>query len=241
MKPPLILVHGTCAQPVHWEPWLGYFRQSGYEAVAPALPGRAPVDLNVLSRATFDDCVAVVREAHGRCDRPPVLIGYSMGGLIAQRVAATAECAGLVLIGSATPFPMRLQWHLVGYALPLLFRVLAGQPFRLADDTVRELVLHHLSVAEQDEVLRDMVPESGRAFRRVALALVRVRASDIRCPVLCVTGADDRVVAPRATAELARRYGGDLLTIPNCGHWPCAGSLLESVAAPVKEWIRVHA
>jgi pimeloyl-ACP methyl ester carboxylesterase len=237
MPPPLLFIHGSCSQPAHWEPWLGCFRAAGYECVAPALPGRAPVDLGVLARSTFDDFAVALAKVHAAFDRPPIVIGYSMGGLLAQRLAATAECAGLVLLAAATPFLRPPRWRMIPYGLPFVWPVLTGQPFRVGDEALRELVLHHLAVAEQDELLRDVVPESGRAFRRVALGLVRVRARDVRCPVLCVTGSEDRVLAPAATRRLAKRYGADLLIVPGCGHFPAAGSLVSTVAVPVRAWI----
>jgi len=237
MLPPLLFIHGTCSQPAHFEPWLGYFRRAGYTCVAPALPGHVPSDPAILAHATFEDYVTALAEVHAQFDRPPVVIGYSLGGLLAQRLAVEAECAGLVLLAAATPFRLPLQRAMLPYILPLVRPVIGGQPFRISDDALRALVMHHLSVAEQDELLRDVVPDSGRAFRSVALGLVRVRPRDIRCPVLCVTGTDDRVVAASATRRLARRYSADMLVIEGCGHWLAAGSLLAEVAEPVRAWI----
>jgi pimeloyl-ACP methyl ester carboxylesterase len=225
------------AQPSHFEPWAAYFRAAGYRCLVPALPGHAPSDLTVIARATFADYVEAMAAAIASLPEPPVVIGYSMGGLIAQRLAASHELAGLVLLASATPWMLPPNRLLFRYGLPQLFRVLAGRPFRIPDDAIRELVLHHLSVAEQDEILRDVVPESGHAFLPVALGAVRVRADDVRCPVLCVAGAEDRVVALSSMRALADRYGAELITVPGCGHWPGAGSLLSVVARPVRDWI----
>jgi pimeloyl-ACP methyl ester carboxylesterase len=64
-----------------------------------------------------------------------------------------------------------------------------------------------------------------------------VDARAVRCPVLCVAGGRDQLLAPSVARNLARRYGGDLIVIPGGGHWLLAGSLLEVVAKPVLAWI----
>jgi pimeloyl-ACP methyl ester carboxylesterase len=236
-RPPLLFIHGSMAQPAHFEPWATYFRAAGYRCAVPALPGHAPSDLKIIARAKFADYVEAMADAVAALPAPPVLIGYSMGGLIAQRLAMTHELAGLVLVASATPWMLPPNRLLFRYGLPQLFRVLAGLPFRVPDEGLRELVLHHLSVAEQDEILRDVVPESGHAFLPVVLGAIRVNADDIRCPVLCVAGEEDRVVALSSMQALADRYNAGLVTIPGCGHWPGAGSLLSVAARPVRDWI----
>ncbi len=237
MRPPLLFIHGSCAQPAHFEAWANYFRAAGYTCLVPPLPGHAPSDPAVLVTATFDDYVSAVRAVHATLDRPPVVIGYSMGGLVAQRLAATAECAGLVLLASATQWLLPPNWPMIFRALPYVWPVLSGQPFRIDDDTLRLLVVHHLARAEQDEALRDVVPESGRAFRAMALGLIRVRARDVRCPVLCVAAGEDRIIPLRTMRRLAKSYRADLMVVPRCGHWLGAGSLIPEVARPVRDWI----
>ncbi|HZP21296.1 MAG TPA: alpha/beta hydrolase [Bauldia sp.] len=235
--PPILIIHGTCSQPAHFNAWAAYFRAAGYDCRVPPLPGRMPVDEAVLAGATFDDFVAAMRKALAGFAEPPVVIGYSMGALIAQRLAGEAPVAALVLLAPATPFLLPPRLRLIPSVFRHLRPVLTGRPFRITDDEARQLVLHHLAVAEQEELIRDIVPESGKAFRRTALALVRIPPQSITCPVLCVAGSEDRVVSESAVRRLARRYGAEFLRVPGCGHFLSAGSLLEEVAAPVRAWI----
>jgi pimeloyl-ACP methyl ester carboxylesterase len=235
--PPILIIHGTCSQPAHFSAWADYFRSAGYDCRVPPLPGRLPVDEKVLAASTFDDFVAAMKRAHAGFAEPPVVIGYSMGALIAQRLASEVPVAGLVLLAPATPFLLPPRWRLIPSVFRHLWPVLTGQPFRITEDEARELVVHHLAVAEQEELIRDMVPESGKAFRRTALALVRIPPKAITCPVLCVAGGEDRVVAESAVRRLAKRYNAEFMRIAACGHFLSAGSLLEEVAAPVRAWI----
>ena len=46
-KPPVVLIHGACSQPAHFEAWREQFSKAGYRVVVPPLPGHAPVERDV--------------------------------------------------------------------------------------------------------------------------------------------------------------------------------------------------
>jgi pimeloyl-ACP methyl ester carboxylesterase len=237
MRPPILLIHGACSHPAHMTPWAEYFRVAGYRCVVPALPGHVPTDRQALSRLTLDDYVAALGEVHARFDEPPIVMGHSIGGLLAQILAATADCAALVLLSSVPPGRIPVRLDLTAHALPLIPKILAGRPFRPSKESVRAVALHGLLQAEQDELLADFTHESGRAFRAIALGRTRVDARAVRCPVLCVAGSADRLLPPVVAERLAARYNGDHIVVPGGGHWLLAGSLLGIVARQVLAWI----
>lgn len=237
MPPPVLLIHGACSHPAHMEPWADYFRAAGYHVLVPALPGHAPSDPAALARLTFDDYLAALGEVHARLDRPPIVMGHSMGGLLGQMLAATSDCAALVLLSSTPPGLIPLRRSMFSYGLPLVPRILAGRPFRPNRESLRAVTLSGLARAEQDEILADFSAESGRAFRTIAFGGVRVDPRAVQCPVLCLAGGNDRLIGPAVARDLARRYRGDLIVIPGGGHWLLAGSLLEMVAKRVLAWI----
>ena len=219
------------------EPWRAFFAAEGYECTVPALPGHAPSDPELLSRLEIDDFFAAVSAEVARFERPPIIVGHSMGGLLAQMLAAAFDCAAVVLVGSLAPGWLPAPPGAIPYYLWVGPRILAGRPFHPSRAGLRWLVLHDLAAAERDALIAGFVPESGLAYREMLFGKVRVRSKSVTCPVLVVNGGADRLVPLSVAGEIARKYGAELMIIPGHGHWLIAGSLIDSAAIPVLRWI----
>lgn len=237
MKPPILLLHGACSQPAHLDAWQAFFAAAGYACMAPALPGHVPDDPGALARLRMKDYLAAVVAAHAECERPPIVIGHSLGGLLAQQLAAQVDCAAIVLVASLPPGPLPMTALAAPHFLPLAPLVLLGRPLRPTRIGLEMLTLHDLAVAEREEILPDFVHESGRVYRSLVFGLARVDSAAVRCPVLVVHGKSDRLVPLSTGRKLAKRYGAEIVALPGHGHWLIAGSLLETAAAPVLDWI----
>jgi pimeloyl-ACP methyl ester carboxylesterase len=236
-RPPILFIHGTSGKPAHFDAWVRYFERAGHRCAAPALPGHMPDDPAALDRLTFDDFLSASAEVAAGLDRPPVVIGYSMGGVIGQALAASTECAGLVLIASPPTGPYLPRWPLVLDGGHYLWPVLRGRAFRPSPKTLRELLLHDLAPAEQDEIVGDFGHGSGNAIRSLALGHTRVAPTEVRCPVMLVHGMRDRVVPLATATALARRLAAEFLMVPGRGHWLLADSLAETIVPYVADWI----
>jgi pimeloyl-ACP methyl ester carboxylesterase len=236
-KPPLLLIHGACSQPDHMEPWRVFFAAEGYTCAVPALPGHAPSDPELLRRLGIDDFFAAVSDVLARFERPPIVIGHSMGGLLVQMLAAAFDCAAIVLVGSLAPGGLPAPPGAIPYYLRVGPRILAGLPFSPSRAGLSRLVLHDLPAAEREALSAGFVPESGLAYREMLFGKVRVKGKSVACPVLVVNGGADRLVPPSVGGEIARKYRAELTIIPGHGHWLIAGSLIGSAAIPVLRWI----
>ena len=110
-RPPVLFVHGLWAGAWLWERWLPVAADRGLDAWAVELRGRngsRPVP--DLGRVRIDGFVRDVRDALDRIG-PAVLIGHSMGGLVAQAAAATdpnvLAAAFLCRRAGSSPSPAR--------------------------------------------------------------------------------------------------------------------------------------
>jgi pimeloyl-ACP methyl ester carboxylesterase len=236
-KPPIFLIHGACSQPAHFDAWRAVFVRAGYACHAPALPGHAPSDRAVLRRQGFGDFLEAMRCAVSGLGAKPIVIGHSMGGLIARILAAEGRARAAVLVaplpGGRIPAPVGA---LPFYAAVVPF-VLAGQPFRPWRGAVRHLALHALPRAEQDAVAAGFVAESGRTYRDLLFGRATVKRRAVRCPLLVVHGDRDRLI-PLAVAEgIAAKHGADMAVIAGAGHWLIAPSLAETVGGRTLAWI----
>ncbi len=236
-QPDILFIHGAFTRAARWQPWSSFFAAAGYRCVAPSLPGHDPPDPALLNELTFTDYVTAVAEVHRTFVRPPIVIGHSMGGLIAQHLAARAECTALVLISSSPPWPVGGTRHTLPYLKSYLLPALAGRTIRANRRAALDLVLHDLAPTEREELLSLFAYESGRAYRTMAFGLAPVAAGAVTCPVLCVSGGADRMLAPSVGRRLANFYGADHIVVPGHGHSLVAGSLVATVAVSVREWL----
>lgn len=237
MRPEILFIHGAFTRAARWDAWVQFFTASGYRCVAPSLPAHDPADPAALAKLTFADYLAAVADVHRTFDRPPVVIGHSMGGLIAQHLAASAECAALILISSTPPWPTRGTRFALPYMLPYVLPVLAGRPIRANPRAAIKLVLHDLSAAEQAELVPIFAYESGKAYRTVVFGRAQIPEGSVRCPVLCLNGGGDRMLARSVGGHLAAFYTADHIVFPGHGHSLVAGSLVATVATTVRDWI----
>lgn len=150
-----------------------------------------------------------------------VLVGHSMGGKVAQMIAAgrPAGLAGLVLVAPAPPAPMQL---------PEAARetMIHAYETRASVEAVLDHVLtaSPLAAADRAQAIADSLrgaPEARRAWPAAASREdIRAEVGAIDVPVLVVAGAVDRVESVQTLkAELLPHLPQAVLQIvPGAGH-----------------------
>jgi pimeloyl-ACP methyl ester carboxylesterase len=238
-RPPVLLVHGLFSRPGLMQNWAARFEGEGYECHAVTLPGRDPVDVARLRATTLEDAFAAVRAVRDALDRPPIVVGHSLGGLLAQKLAASTDSAALVLLASVPPGVLWAQLPALPHLLRLMPAIIAGRAVLPSERTMRAVPLSTLDPSEQDEIVPELVPDSARVFRSLLLGdrSTRVPAEAVRCPVLCVTAGSDRNVSTRSSNRLARRYDAERQHYPDAPHWIIADSLIDDIAPGVLRWL----
>ncbi|MBX7453523.1 alpha/beta hydrolase [Mycolicibacterium sp. 3033] len=238
--PPVLLLHGLFSRPSLMQAWARVLRDAGFPCHVPPLPGRDPSDDVALRRTGIADMVDVAVGAYDAIGEPAVVIGHSLGGLLAQKVAAARRPRAAVLLASVPPGVLWPQLRTLRWFVPSLPSVAAGRPFLPSPDVMRAVPLRTLDTTEQDRVIPELVCDSGRVFRQLMAGapVVRVAAADVSCPVLCVSAGEDRNVAPWMSRRLAARYGAHHQIHPRLPHWIIAESALGQVAPPVLAWLR---
>jgi pimeloyl-ACP methyl ester carboxylesterase len=221
-------------------PWTRLLEAEGYPVHTPTLPGREPTDDAVLTRTGIDECFNVALEAYDRVGEPAIVIGHSMGGLLAQKIAAVRHPLAAVLLASVPPGVSWLRPRTLPHFLPVMSKVVAGRPFLPSAGTMRDVPLSTLPAEEQEALIPLLVRDSGRVFRQLSMgvAVTRVKASSVTCPVLCVSAGSDENVAPWISRRIAKRYRAEHQDHPGKPHWIIAESALGEVAPPVLGWLR---
>ncbi len=183
--------------------------------------------------------VDVALESYDAIDEPAIVVGHSMGGLLAQKVAAARNPLAAVLLAPIPPGVLWPQLKVLPHFVGLMPTVLAGRPFLPSPSVMRQVPLNTLPSDEQDRLIPHLVRDSGRTFRALLLGapITRVAAADVTCPVLCVSAGSDRNVAQWMSRRIAARYTAEHQVHPGLPHWIIAESALQQVAPPVLSWL----
>jgi len=235
----LLMIHGMWGPGPHWAAFTQAFEAAGHEVIAPVLrhhdvdPAAAPDPaLGGTSLLDYaDDLEAEIADLPEK----PIIIGHSMGGLLAQILAARGLARAAIFLTPAPPsgwpavlilfVPSVLRvffWTILTKAL-FVFR-----PHRPSFKTARFAYLHRLEADDQEREYAAQVHESGRVVFEIAFWFLdlkhaaRVRAREVTCPILTLAAGRDRTVPASGVRATARRYaaaGGDYAELPENGHW----------------------
>lgn len=218
-RPPVLLVHGLCGGAWMWENYQARLATAGYESHAINLRGhhgsRPVPDIGKVSINEYvDDAVAAARSLGD-----PIVIGHSMGGLIAQKVAEAGACRTLVLISAAPPrwIPIA-SWTLLLRQLKHMHELVLRRPILPGRGEADVLMFNRTPLADRDAQYARLVPDSGRAGFEISFGGIDVREQRVTAPTLVVTGLDDQFVVPRVARALARKYRATLKEFPTHAH-----------------------
>ncbi len=227
---------------------------AGHTVHAPALPfhdrpaSLPPAEaLGSLSITAYVDFL--VAEA-GKLGAPPVILGHSMGGLLAQLVAVRVPHAGLVLLSpggaaNAQAFsldPLRtlknvmLRW---GWWEKPMLRDEAGARWGIFNGVPEPVFQAEMAaqVWESGRVLAEM------AFPQLFGNVTQVDYARLTRPALVIVGSDDRITTPGTARATARNLSGgnggvvDYHELPGASHWLFWGAVEQQVAGLVGDWL----
>lgn len=236
---PLALLHGMGGGAWVWERMQAWLARRGRASYALELPGHGLNATAPIRPYTLEEYVELTAEALAALP-PTFLAGHSMGGLIAQGVAARRPAPGFVYICSAPPWHMFRpaywrMWLQVIERPDWLLRGAFGQPVLWPARMQAALLEKYLSPGWRATVRAQTVPESGLAVREMAFGLgVKTRRRlDSPCAVLAAR--EDRMLPPGEQKRLAQYYHCELQLLPG-GHMLPLEAGGEAAAAWLDSW-----
>ena len=101
--PAIVLVHGAANSAVVWTYWQQALASEGWASYAIDLQGHGASDPLDLSNTSMHDYAADVGRLVAQIRQRPILIGWSMGGLVAMMAAETGDVAACVGLAPSMP------------------------------------------------------------------------------------------------------------------------------------------
>jgi pimeloyl-ACP methyl ester carboxylesterase len=234
---PLLLVHGFTGAKEDFSPWLGQLANLGWHAVAPDLRGHGASSKPAAESAYSFESMAddLLRLADGLSWDTFVVLGHSMGGMIAQFMAraAATRLAGLILMDTTHGPLESLDRELIAAAVSIvraqgidaLADIMAEQEGPLATPAHRRLLAERPGYAEfGDRKLRASSPGMYAAmalvFPEATDRLDSLRRLPQRLPVLVIVGEQDQAFLAPSERMAAAVGRASLAIIPDAGHCP---------------------
>ncbi len=249
-KSPVVFIHGLWSTPEIWLTFRDFYRDRGYTVHTPQLRHHEfhTANLQSLSETSMADYLNDLTEFINRLDQKPILIGHSMGALLALQLASKGLAEQAILLSPLAPAGyFGLHFHTLK-SLANIFRHWGfwRQAIKLSSKDANFAVLNQLPDEARPTLYQEMVHESGRALSEVFFwffdrnRTTKVKKS-IPCRVLVMAGRHDHISPATVCRNVARDYGADYMLLENHGHWLPTETGRERIAEQSEIWLTLEA
>jgi non-heme chloroperoxidase len=214
----IFMIHCTWGRGKFWQNYIEFFGTQGYECIAPdwlyhdVSPGEKP-DPRLGSTGLLEFVADLEKEIEN-LDGKPIIMGHSVGGVMAQILASRGLAKAVVAIASASPAGINAFTPSVLKS----FRSITSRwgfwkrPHRQTFDEAVYFMLHLMPVEEQRRFYEQMVYDSGRATSEVGFWFLdtrhasRVDEKKNTCPMLIIGAGHDRITPVSVSRKIAGKY-----------------------------------
>jgi len=244
-KPPLLFIHGAFTGAWCWnEHFLPYFAQHGYPSYAVSLRGHGKSQgSELLLQASLDDYVADVARVVEKIGQPVVLIGHSMGGMVAQKYMESKQLRAVVLMNSVPPTGLSASSLYLSFTAPFLMQQLsviqtAGPEYTALSAVKKALFSEDMPDAEVQRFFNQMQGESQRVMMDMLGLNLPMLADYHDFPILVLGAENDAFFPTLAIESTAKIYQADKYIFPNIAHAMMLEKRWQTVADKMFDWLQ---
>ena len=218
----VLLIHGAGGGAWEWRDWEPVLRQNALE---PRSIDLMPTQTGLAS-TRFEDYLTQVElwfdETQADPLYPPAVIGASLGGLLALKLAEVRPVSALVLVAPGPPAVVT-DWDYRRRDYPAVVSWADG--LDLADTAASMPEADKATIAWAHGQWRD---ESGLVMQAICDG---IEAQPPRCPCLVLCGSEDATVPPRVCLETAERLGTEHRCYDRVSHLGALLGLYSTILA----------
>jgi len=246
---PLLLVHGMWHGAWCWNKWQHILADFGWESHAFSLPGHgaSPATRKSVRWNNMNDYLSVLSAEIKRFERPPIVIGHSMGGALVQwylkKVAD--DLPATVLVGSWTACSTvadgtmgHLRRDPWGFVLSGL--TLSSTPLIRNPKVTASMLITENAIFSPEELHSQLCEESALVLSQHNPPFWRPKRGVVS-PMLWIAGERDAVITLDGARASAQFYGADFVTVPMAGHDLMLERSYRATACYIDEWLRGRA
>jgi len=249
----IVFVHGMFMTSSCWSGWLPHFERKGYRCQAPAWPGRdrSVAQLRAahpdpeLGRLTLSRVVQHYETIISQLEDKPIVIGHSMGGLIAQLLLNRETVAAAVAIDPAPPAGVfTAKWSFLRSNWPMVNPFVRGTvPRAMPFADFQYAFANTLPLALQRKAFDEfVVPESRMVPRESTRAAGRIDFEKPHAPLLITAGECDHIIPSSLNRSNFARYGKngsktEFKEFPGRDHFGIGAPGWEEIADFAHDWL----
>ncbi len=229
----ILIIYGMWGGPWIHDNLRSFFEKKGYDVVIPWLryhdvdPGADPDPrLGSLSLLDYaDDYQKVIEEM----DSPPMILGHSMGGLIAQILAQRGLGKHIILLTPAAPAGIFqiTPWAFRSFLPTVLRRSPFTTPSTVSYANARRSLMQLLTEEQVKKNHIRMVPESGRVALEMSFPqfdrrkATNIDESRISVPMTIISAGKDRITPASVVRRIYNKYQrtATYREFPDNAHW----------------------
>lgn len=252
MTKTILMIHGVGCGGEVWDRMRGAFEQNGWHVEAPTLyPDKRtiespPDDLKQLTLADYIDRMSEAAQSLAReTGEKPVVMGHSMGGLIAQHLAARGDAkAAIFLTPAQTPDCQVQDLRLMITFWSILKKGQKNVPensYKVGRFGFRWGVLNKVPKDRHDALYKLARHDSGRVYADLGTP-GPIDESEVTIPTLTIGAAKDRATPIKAVRKVGDKYAkagvkGDYLEYGDNAHWILDEPGTDAVIADILDWL----
>ena len=239
---PLLFVHGTGHAAWCWdENFLPYFAEKGFSSHAVSLRGHGKSEgYDKLKWASISDYVSDVHQAAYELAKTPVVIGHSLGGLVAAKYLEKHEAPAGILFAPSPSEGMLRSGLKLQFQNPMLFaKVALRQDYAVMFATPERAKKFLFSIDVDDSKIAKYVERFGKESYRAALEMIYnlPKPKNIKTPLLIVGAKNDALIAPEKIEKTARVFNADCKIFPDMAHDMMLERGWQTVADFMIKWL----